>query len=170
VSEEELHKPALSKEEQQDRVGKVPDPSESSKEQSGKAVRHRKREAVETMDEFRYSELVKVRKALARLCNPDRRWWQVWRMIEWEKAFGALAILVWGGFIATGLAMIPFLDAGPSDVAKREYQWLFWIVGAFALVFTVCRFAVRSKEIGSVRMIHDEVDEMVKSYEDEESA
>jgi len=150
--------------------GGVPEPDavESAKQQSGNIRRRRKREATETVEDFRHSEILRVHKSLGRICGANRRWWQLLKWMEWNKVFGALAILFWGGFIAAGLAMIPFLDLHPTHVAKREYKIAFILTGVFALLFTLFRAILRSKEIESVETVYEYVDEIVASYEDEE--
>jgi hypothetical protein len=170
VNEEPQKAGRRRKDQRSDKSGEFPDlvPVEASKQQ-GVNVRRRRREATETLAEFRHNEIMRVHNSLARICGVNSKWWKPWSWMEWDKIFGALAILFWGGFIAAALAMIPFLDADPSKVAKREYKWLLAITGAFALIFTLVRLVVRSKEIESVATVYEYVDEIVASYEDEES-
>lgn len=119
------------------------------------------------MADLRHAEILRVHKSLGRLCNADRKWWQFWRRLEWDKIFGTLAILFWGGFIAGLIAMVPFLDADPTTVAKREYYWLIGITGGVAAGLSIARFAIKTKEIESVTTVYEYVDEIVARRRDD---
>jgi hypothetical protein len=109
-----------------------------------------------------------IHRSLGRLCGIGRKWWTF--HLEWHKIFGAAAILFLGGAIGGGIAMIPFLAAHPSHVAKREFIWLLAIDAAVGIGCLIARFAVRQQQVESIRSVYEAVDEIVRGYEGHQTA
>src|SRR5436305_13288405 len=107
--------------------------------------------ATQTVDELRHSELMAIHRSLGRLFGIGRRWWSF--HLEWHKIFGAAAVLFLGCAIGGGVALIPFLAADPSHVAKREYIELLAFTAAIGVLCLIARFAVRQQQVESIRSV-----------------
>ena len=123
--------------------------------------------ATENLADMRREELISIHTSLENLCGIHKPGWK--RKMEFEKVFGALAILLLGGCIGGLLALFPYLSTDPTRTAKWEYIAALAVAGLLGIFAAMARYAIHEKEIESIHTVYQRVDRIKKSYEAQES-
>jgi hypothetical protein len=118
------------------------------------------------LEDLRLGELTTVQKGLGQMCRRQReeRWWRRVFMVEWDRVFGTLALLLWGAVIGGGIGFIPFREADPSQTMHRVYIAALAIVGLLALFASLARMGVKSKEMVSLVFLYEHVTDIIDSF------
>ena len=131
--------------------------------------------ATATVEDMRLSEVIGIHTRLGRICASKQEGKflrRAWKMIEWDRVFGALAVLFIGAAVGGGIALVPLLnvetDTGQRAVSDRaliEYSVALAVCVLIGLFCVVARMAIKSEREDSVMAIYTDFGGMLARYE-----
>jgi hypothetical protein len=118
-------------------------------------VIRRSPESLAELQGLRGEELTSISKRLGRLSGS-----------RWDRWFGGAFVLLLGGVIGGGFALIPFLSTNPAPSAKAKIIY-FGALALCSVVALVCGFAalaIKGERDESVTAIREDLDRILGTY------
>jgi hypothetical protein len=132
--------------------------------------------ALATLESVGHSEMESIHTRLGRVCRAkeEGKWFQkAWRRIEFDRVFGAAAVLFLSTTVAGALALIPLVDAKDSsgeptlsDRAVTEYVVALIVLGVVGILCAAARMAIKAEREDSVRNIYTDFGRILERYEE----
>jgi hypothetical protein len=131
--------------------------------------------SISIVENMRLSEVQVIHRRLGRICGAERKGSalrRAWKGVEWDRFFGALAVLFLGSAVAGAIALLPLFDIeneqGERAVSARtliEYSAALGVCFAFGILALIARMAIKGERAESVVGIYTDLGEIVGRYQ-----